>query len=105
MSKNTYEKTKRDTGWLSFLLGEGQEIENTQNNLNALTETYNKIFEKLGPDENMLKEKLNQVINIEKNDTLHFKVELDYFFRNNKKENRFNDVISNESLSLVINHW
>ena len=57
---------KRDTNFLSFLLGEGAKIEETQTNLNDLTDIYNNNFRNIGKDEEMMRVKLNQMITNEK---------------------------------------
>ena len=62
IADNKVDIAKRDTNFLSFLLGEGAKIEETQTNLNDLTDIYNNNFRNIGKDEEMLRIKLNQMI-------------------------------------------
>ena len=51
------------SNFLSFLLGEGAEIDRTQDDLNKITDTFNSNFHLIHQDEEILRGKLNQIIN------------------------------------------
>ena len=53
---------KRDTSFLSYIVGDGMEIEKTQSILNELTKIFNSNFHNIGKDEELLRQKLNQLI-------------------------------------------
>ena len=53
---------KRSTSFLSYLAGDGEEIEKTQADLNELTAIFNQNFHHIHQDEELLRLKLNQLI-------------------------------------------
>ena len=60
-TKQEMRMSKRSS-FLSFLVGDGQEIDKTQADLNQITDTFNKNFHLIHNDEEMMRVKLNQII-------------------------------------------
>ena len=55
-------RMSKRSSFLSFLVGDGQEIDKTQADLNQITDTFNKNFHLIHNDEEMMRVKLNQLI-------------------------------------------
>ena len=58
-------RMSKRSSFLSFLLGDGQEIDKTQADLNEITNTFNTNFHLIHQDEEIMRVKLNQIINNE----------------------------------------